>query len=117
MSDKRPAFQFYPKDYLSDENVMVMSLEEQGAYIRLMSFCWLEGSIPADTERMAKLCFVDGKRMAELWQSLESCFSPHPKKPGRMTHPRLDEEREKQDEHRKKRQEAGKAGADARWNR
>jgi hypothetical protein len=36
---KSPAFQFYPKDFLTDENVRVMSLQERGAYITLLCLC------------------------------------------------------------------------------
>jgi len=112
---KSPAFQFYPKDFLADENVMAMELEELGAYIRLMCICWIEGSIPADVRRLARLCGCDSKRMAELWQAIEPCFEPHPTEEGRLIHPRLEREREKQAEHRAKKSEAGKEGAKKRW--
>jgi uncharacterized protein YdaU (DUF1376 family) len=55
MSNKSPAFQFYPQDYLSSARVAEMSLEEEGAYIRLLCYCWTTGSIPADPERCARL--------------------------------------------------------------
>jgi len=110
---KRPAFQFYPKDWLSDEHVMLMTLEERGAYIQLLCICWLEGSVPGDLTRMARLCQTDDNRMAELWQSLEPCFR---QQGDRWVHPRLDLERKKQDEHRKAKSEAGKKGAKARWD-
>ena len=31
-----PAFQFYPADFLSYENVMLMSNQEVGCYVKLM---------------------------------------------------------------------------------
>jgi hypothetical protein len=49
---KAPAFQFYAADWLADEAASVMSLEEEGAYIRDLCYCWREGSIPAGSTRM-----------------------------------------------------------------
>jgi len=48
IASKSPAFQFYAADYLADENVQLMTLEEEGAYIRALAYCWREGSIPSD---------------------------------------------------------------------
>ena len=52
---KAPEFQFYPADWLSSQRVALRCLEEEGAYIRLLSFCWQHGSIPNDPEKMAWL--------------------------------------------------------------
>jgi len=52
---RAPAFQFYAGDYLSSSRVQLMTLEEEGAYIRLLCHCWLHGSIPSDPERIARL--------------------------------------------------------------
>ena len=115
MADKPPAFLWYPKDYLTDLNVLPMSLEEEGAYRRLMDYCWLQGYVPADTERMAPLCRIDGERMALLWPAIAPCFKRHPTRKGALVHPRLEKERRKQTENRARRSAAGKADADARW--
>jgi len=115
--NQRPAFQWYPKDYLTDINVVSMTLEEEGAYRRLIDYCWLNGTIPADTKRMAPLCKCQADKMAELWPAIEPCFRPHPKEVKWLIHPRLERERIKQDEHLKKKSRAGKAGAKARWGK
>ena len=52
---KAPAFMFYAGDYLSSSRVTLMSLEEEGAYIRLLAHCWLHGSIPSDPDLIARL--------------------------------------------------------------
>ena len=52
---KAPAFQFYPGDWLGSQRVTLMSLEEEGAYIRLLSYCWQHGSIPREPEKIARL--------------------------------------------------------------
>ncbi len=118
MANKRPAFQRYPKDYLSDEHVALMTLEEEGAYNRLMDHCWLEGDIPDDPALLRALCkHIPQKRMERIWECLRPRFRPRPKKPGRMVHPRLEIERRKQDEHKKARSRAGTRGAKARWEK
>jgi uncharacterized protein YdaU (DUF1376 family) len=112
-----PAFQFYPADFLADENVMLMNNRELGCYMRLMCYTWREGSIPNDIEKIAKLCVEDGSAMAQLWLAISSCFERAPDRDDRLVHPRLDLERLKQQEHRKERAESGKKGAKSRWNK
>jgi uncharacterized protein YdaU (DUF1376 family) len=115
--NRSPAFQFYPADYLSDENVVMMSLAGQGAYVRLMCYCWREGSIPKDIDRLARLCGIDSSAMGQLWAELKLCFAEHPADPERLVHPRLEKEREKQAEFHRERTESGKRGAKLRWER
>lgn len=114
---KSPAFQFYAAEFLADENVVLMSNQEVGCYIKLMAYCWREGSIPADIAKIAKLCGEDGSAMAQLWLSIKQCFVLANGSHDRLTHPRLEKEREKQGEFRKGRSEAGKKGASARWDK
>lgn len=110
-----PAFQFYPAEYLADENVAMMSLGEEGAYIRLMCYCWRQGSIPSDMTRLARLCKTTPENMEQIWPALEVCFRSTPG--GRLVHPRLDTERRKQAAYREQQSESGKKGAEARWGR
>ena len=69
-----PAFQFYPAEFLADENVVLMSNQELGCYVKLMCYCWREGSIPSDVQKIARLCGEDGLAMAELWTAIRPCF-------------------------------------------
>jgi uncharacterized protein YdaU (DUF1376 family) len=112
---KSPAFQFYPADFLNDENVVLMTNQEIGCYVKLICYCWREGSIPADVSKIAKLCGEDGSAMAQLWLSIKSCFSSAKNDDTRLVHPRLEEERKKQAEFKKDRISAGKKGAKTRW--
>jgi uncharacterized protein YdaU (DUF1376 family) len=105
-----PAFQFYPKDFLSDGKQAAMSLCEVGAYIRLLSTCWLEHSIPDDVTRVARIVGATPREMAKLWPAVRACFQAHPSEPGRLVHGRLDRERAVQAEFRAKQQENGKLG-------
>ncbi len=113
---KSPAFQFYPSDFLSDVNVVLMTNQELGCYIKLISFCWLQGSIPNDVRKISKLCNEDGSAMAQLWQAIKNCFKEAPDDCSKLIHPRLEAERHKQIMFKDERSKSGKRGAKARWN-
>lgn len=90
---KSPAFQFYPTDWLADGNVSAMSLEEEGAYIRLLSYCWNEGGLPSDLKVLARFCRTTEEHFMEMWERIQKCFVFDGKK---FQNPRLKKEREKQ---------------------
>ncbi len=107
-STRSPAFQFYPKDFLSDGNQAGMSLQECGAYVRLLCVCWNEGSIPNNVTRLARLCGATPGQMQKLWPAVSVCFREN--EWGRLVHPRLDKERSKQVEYKLLQSERGKLG-------
>lgn len=121
MKEKSPAFQFYPKDFLTDMKVICMSHELRGMYITLLCIDWLEDGFPKD--RMLSLC--GGIAMGEdqhevginkvkfIVDSLAECFICHPSKKGFLTNKRLLKEREKQGLYRQKQKE----NADMRWHK
>jgi len=113
--NKIPAFQFYPAEFLADENVMMMNNRELGCYIRLMCYCWREGSIPNDIQKMAKLCLEDSSTYGTLWPAIEPCFKKSENDPTRLVNKRLEQERIKQLNYKKVRSEAGQRGANLRW--
>ena len=108
---KSPAFQFYAAEYLADENVALMTLEEEGAYIRALAYCWREGSIPADDVKLAVL--LKGASNQTL-RVVQRRFNQHPTMIDRLVHNRLEEEREKQRVWREKSAEAGKKSGEVR---
>lgn len=112
--ERAPAFQFYPKEFLADGNVGGMSLQERGAYITLLCFCWNDGSIPTDPARLATMCSTTAKAFAACWPAVRACFR---EQNGRFIHPRLERERAKQDEHRERRSDRGVRGAEGRWKK
>jgi uncharacterized protein YdaU (DUF1376 family) len=107
---KSPAFQFYPKDFLTDENVLVMSLQERGAYITLLCVCWQQGTLPDDQERLARLCGVPVPAFRRLWPALAVCFRAALDQPGRLVQPRLEREREKQANFARRQSDRGRLG-------
>ena len=112
MRNKAPAFQFYPGDFLSDENIALMDNQEVGCYIKLICFCWLQKSIPREVDKIAKLCGESENEMNTMWESIRPCFKV---KKDRLVHPRLERERKKQKKYSENRKKAGKKGSDKRW--
>lgn len=108
---KVPAFQFYAADYLADEHVQLMSLEEEGAYIRALAYCWREGSIPANPQALSRLLKGGSTTVVRVVQAR---FKQHPEFADRLVHPRLEAERQKQEKWRTKSSEGGRKSAEKR---
>ena len=105
---KSPAFQFYPKEFLSSSKVIAMSATERGAYITLLSVQWLDGSLPNDLPALARLAGVAVRPFIRMWpHNLGRCFTL---KNGRFMNERLERERKKQAEYRARQAEHGAKG-------
>jgi uncharacterized protein YdaU (DUF1376 family) len=113
--EESPSFQMYPKDYLSSSAVAGMTLEEQGAYLRLLFFSWLDGSIPAALSGLARLCGTTERQMQKVWEAVSPCFVPLDTDPSRLVNARLEKERTAQRQRRAERGVAGTRGAKQRW--
>jgi uncharacterized protein YdaU (DUF1376 family) len=101
-----PAFQWYPAEYLADEHVTLMTLEEEGAYNRAMNYCWREGSLPSDPVLLSRLL---KNASLEVVQTVVQRFRKIETENGtRLVHGRLEKERRKQSEWRRKSSEGGK---------
>ena len=111
MKNRSPAFQFYASDYLADEKVQLMTLEQEGAYIRLLAYCWREGTLPADPESLAKLCKGCSTDVITV---VERLFQQDSNDPTRLVHKRLEEERAKQKAYHEQQSNAGKKSAENR---
>ena len=110
---KSPAFQFYAAEYLADEDVQLMTLEEEGCYIRLLAYCWREGSIPSDLEKLSRLCKGASTIVVRV---VLNCFYQDPTNTARMLHKRLEVERVKQREWKEKSARGGRKSAEVRAN-
>lgn len=91
---KSPAYQWYPKDILSSERVAFLSLAEEGAYRRAMDYCWLQGSIPSDPDKLATL--IGKKCTKKIASGIVHLFVEHPTEKGRLIHDKQEEQRESQ---------------------
>ena len=74
MADKPDWFKLYPSRFLQDGIVDQMTTEELGCCVRLMCRQWLDGSIPDDLDRLARICRVDGSGMGQA--SAGRCLQP-----------------------------------------
>ncbi len=99
-STKAPAFQFYPNEFIGDEEQALMSLAEAGAYIRLLCRCWTNGSLPDSVPALALLCGATPQQMKKFWPAISKCFKQ--RTDGRWIHSRLERERKKQAEFRQR---------------
>lgn len=74
-SKRSPAYQWYVKDYESDEAVKLMTYEQEGIYHRLLDHQWLHGGIPSDPRQIAMLVpKVPLKRFLGLWPGIAVKF-------------------------------------------
>lgn len=114
MKEPSPSFQWFPRDFLSDINVLAMPMAARGAYITLISVCWIETSIPADSDLQRSICGMTEDEWEGVQAWLKPCFAKHPSDPSLLVHPRLEKERLGQEGRRKALAKAGAKGGRAR---
>jgi uncharacterized protein YdaU (DUF1376 family) len=71
---KRPWFPLYVADWMLDTEHM--TLEEQGAYFRLLCHQWIHGSIPLSEQGLKRILRVDVRSVRRLWETLRAYFAP-----------------------------------------
>ncbi len=104
--NKSPAFQFYPKDFMA--GTATMSLQEVGAYMRLLCYAWDTGSVPNDPPERARICGCSKAQERELWKKVGKKFLLQD---DAYFNERLEEERKKQSDYRRRQSDKGKASA------
>jgi hypothetical protein len=109
---KAPAFQFYPADYLINDKIAVLTLEEQGAYIRAVCYCWKYGSVPADIKTLSRL--IGCGCSEEVARAVSTAFKVSSTDPAKLINLDLEKRRQEQKNWRKKCSEGGKRSAEAR---
>jgi uncharacterized protein YdaU (DUF1376 family) len=111
MSARPPAFLFYPRDFLADARVELLTLEQTGAYMRLLCYAWLERGLAADPIVLARLVHVAPSEFdARIWPAIAPCFEIVD---GRLVQPRLERTRQAQ----QTASAQATAAAFRRWNR
>ena len=108
-----PAFQFYPKDWLTDPDVVCMTFAQKGAYITLLCYCWRVGKLQNNDDYIRKL-LGNVPKWKFLWNGIKHKFEVQGEY---LIHPRLEKERMKQGEYRRKKSEAGKKAMTKRWDK
>lgn len=97
--NKPPAFQMYPKDFLSDGKSMAMNNECFGMYVKLLFFDWTDDGIPDNSDLWWNMVNFNlqneegelrGGEILTVYEALlRRCFIPHPKKAGFITSQKL----------------------------
>ena len=114
--EKAAAFMFYPKDWLADCNVRLMTFAERGMYFDLLCYCWLNnGSLPDNTQALANLIGTSLEEFEAAWPQIKPCFRRV--RNNRLIQRRLLYEKKKQAVIRRQRSEAGKQGMYNRWRK
>lgn len=98
---KDPAFPFYAQDFLT--GVMHLTMAERGIYITLLSYQWAHGKIPKD-----RLGLILGSGWETLWHAVAIKFIES--ETGFLTNVRLEEERSRRADYKRKQTENGKKG-------
>lgn len=106
-----PWFPWYPKDFETDEAVILMSNQQRGVYLKFMNHSWLHGGIPIEEEALARLANEPLATFRELWPGISVCWVNGGN--GRLVNPRQELERAKLVAKTESRREAGKRGAKA----
>jgi uncharacterized protein YdaU (DUF1376 family) len=102
----------YIGDYTGD--TLRFSTEAHGAYFLLIMDYWRQGPPPDDDEVLASITKLPVARWRKHRRLIEPLFKI---KGGHWHHKRIDAEREAAAEITSKRSEAGKRGAEAKWQR
>ncbi|MBA7559096.1 hypothetical protein ES708_00709 [subsurface metagenome] len=110
---KAPAFQMYASDIYMD--TVEWSVDELGIYDRLLYAQWVNGSIPNDITRLARIAGCGTKKFQKGWRIISFKFVPVGD--GRLQNKRLEKTRLKQDNYRELQREAGRRGAEKRWGK
>ncbi len=76
MASGLPYFKWYPSDAECDENFRAMSDAEIGFYIRCLNHSWINGSIPADPAKRAKVLRTRLDVANRMWESVGKMYSP-----------------------------------------
>jgi len=113
---KPPAFQLYAADFYMD--TASWPVEEVGMYTRLLFYQWVNGSIPNDMEKIARITgTLSGRKwatnVARMWSNICHKFVTLPD--GNLINQRLEESRQKQEEFTNSRRKGGKKTAEKRW--
>ncbi len=117
MSTRAPYIRFYVNDFLGSNKVAAMSSAEVGAHVMLMCRAWTNdppATIPDDDKVLARWARMSPAEWAQVKANVLAAWRVQ--EDGRLVQPRLQVEYNKMLRDSERRQAAGKAAANARWN-
>jgi len=109
---RTPWMPLYCDDLIS--STADMSVEQFGAYMRLLCHCWTRGPMPIDDK---VICRIAACRLS-VWRSISARFSPCTRDDGTagLSQTRLETERFKRQRFADERAESGRRGASSKWH-
>jgi hypothetical protein len=109
------AFLLHVSDFLLDENVAAMSLEQIGGYVVLLGFANRQGSLPADKAQIARMLKLNSAKFESLWAALSRCFvQTEIDGEPRLINPTLVRQREEYQAFKERQRVSGSRGGQAR---
>lgn len=109
---KLPYFPFFPADWLSSPTIQCATLEEQGAYVRILCACWLSNdcTVKDDSSTLSKLSGLPEHSLTFV----RSVLVQHPSIEGHLTNKRLLDEFKKAQRFIAQKVQAGKKSGKSR---
>jgi len=108
---KPPAFPLYASDFLTDTSAW--TIEEMGAYVRLLFTEWINKELPNDPIQLSRIAGCSPKKFQKVWCKISFKFRVNSS--GKLINEKLEKIRQEQIKYRESKSKAGKAGAEARW--
>lgn len=112
-----PYFKFYPKDWLTSNTIILMTLEQTGAYIGLLCNAWSEDccTLPREPDLLKRLAKWNDEQHGDFAPVL-ACF-PLTRNGKRRHNPRLSKERLEATTYRDKQSDGGRKGMESRYRK
>ena len=103
---KSPSFQLYASDF--DMDTASWDNEEVGIYFRLLMYQWVNGGIPSDTKRLAKIVRTSHKKFQKSWEIIKFKFTE--KNTNSLINKRMEKTRDGQKAYRENQKNHGLRG-------
>jgi len=107
---KAPTAQIFMADFFMD--TLEWSVDEVGMYWRLLEAQWVNGDLPDNQVRLARIAGCGAKKFQKGWTTIQFKFVLNGN--GRLQNIRLEETREAQRKYRESQKEKSKKGVEAR---
>ncbi len=114
MKKTAPAFMLYASDLMANREYRTMPLAERGLLVSMYCECWVNGSVPASPEVLAKWLGFESKEVAGALTARVLTFFEQ--RGGDLIAPELERYREVLLGRRKNMSTGGKKGAEKRWH-
>jgi len=108
---KNPVIPLYASDFYVDTNSW--SVDEVGIYQRLLLTEWVNGGLPNEIKRLARIAGCSAKKFQKGWTTIS--FKFHLNGSNKLINDRMEEIRESQKKHKELQRQKGKMGAEKRW--